>query len=297
MDLLVRLIGKLPKTWLLRATHLRFRYPAIEPLLDWCLDLGLRGRDSVIQRGVGRGLRFNCDHGPISFVFGTHEPGVQHAFELFALPGMIVYDIGANLGFYCVILARLVGPTGRIVAFEPLPDNARWITHNAKLNGFEQIEVRCEALGRSEGNAEFIVSEKSMWGKLADAGPAPADAVGQITVALRSLDDLVSAGAIAPPSLMKIDVEGAEVDVLTGAADMLRRCRPALIVDLHNTNAPVAALLAELRYRPIVLGSSRGILESSWDACVVAVPGERDDLMPMLRHLAMEPASTDRASV
>jgi hypothetical protein len=96
---------------------------------------------------------------------------------------------------------------------------------------------------------------------------------------------------------MKIDVEGAEVDVLTGAGDLLRRCRPALIVDLHNTNAPVAALLEELRYRPIVLGSPRGILESSWDACVVAVPAERDDLMPKLRHLAMEPASTDRASV
>ncbi len=286
MDLLVRLIGKLPRTWLLRATHIRFRYPAIEPALDWCLDRGLRGRDSVIQRGVGSGLRFNCDHGPISFVFGTHEPGVQHAFELLALPGMTVYDIGANLGFYCVILARLVGATGRVVAFEPLPDNARWIAHNAKLNGFEQIEVRCEALGHGQGNAEFIVSEKSMWGKLAAAGPAPADAVGRITVVLMNLDTLVSAGAIAPPGLMKIDVEGAEVEVLTGAADTLRRCRPVLIVDLHNTNAPIAALLEELRYRPIVLGSPRGILEASWDACVVAVPAERDDLTPMLEHLA-----------
>jgi FkbM family methyltransferase len=286
VDLLVRLIGKLPRTWLLRATHLRFRYPVIEPLLDWCLDLGLRGRDSEIQRGVGRGLRFNCDHGPISFVFGTHEPGVQRAFELLALPGMTVYDIGANLGFYCVILARLVGPTGRVVAFEPLPDNARWIAHNAKLNAFEQIEVRCEALGHGQGKAEFIVSEKSMWGKLAAAGPAPADAVGRITVVLMNLDTLVSAGAIAPPSLMKIDVEGAEVDVLTGATDTLRRSRPVLIIDLHNTNAPVAALLEELRYRPIVLGSSRGILESSWDACVIAVPAERDDLTPTLQHLA-----------
>jgi hypothetical protein len=78
---------------------------------------------------------------------------------------------------------------------------------------------------------------------------------------------------------------------------MLRRCRPALIVDLHNTNAPIAALLEELRYRPIVLGSPRRILESSWDACVVAVPAERDDLMPMLLQLAMAPESTDRASL
>src|SRR5271170_6947830 len=97
VDLLVRLTGKLPQTWLLRATQIRFRYPRIEPVLDWCLDLGLRGRDSVIQHGVGKGLRFNCDHGPISFVFGTHETGVQHAFEILTVPGMTVYDVGANL--------------------------------------------------------------------------------------------------------------------------------------------------------------------------------------------------------
>jgi hypothetical protein len=108
----VTLVGKMPKTWLMRARQLRFRYPKIEPLLDWCLDFALRGRDSVIQRGVGTGLRFNCDHGPISFVFGTHEPGVLHTFELLARPGMTAYDVGANLGFYCVILARLVEPAG-----------------------------------------------------------------------------------------------------------------------------------------------------------------------------------------
>jgi len=286
MDFLVTLLGKLPKTWLLRATQLRFRHPKVEPLLDWCLDFAMRGRDSVIQRGVGAGLRFNCDHGPISFVFGTHEPGVQHAFELLARPGMIAYDVGANLGFYCVILARLVGDTGRIIAFEPLPDNVRWIEHNANLNGFEQVKVRCEALGRSDSQAEFIVSAKSVWGKLASAGAPPADALKRINVTLRSLDALVNAGAIAPPELMKIDVEGAEADVLSGAAETLRRFRPSLIVDLHGTNEPVAALLEQFGYRPIVLGSSCGILDSPWDACVVAAPAERQDLAPVLRQLA-----------
>jgi FkbM family methyltransferase len=118
-------LSKLPKTWLMRATQLRFRYPKIEPLLDWCLDFALRGRDSVIQRG------------------------------------------------------------------------------------FAQVEVRCEALGSSDAQEEFILSAKSQWGKLASAGPPPAGAVRRITVALRSLDALVSAGAVAPPDLMKIDVEGS----------------------------------------------------------------------------------------
>ncbi len=286
MDALVRLVGKLPAAWLRRATQLRFRYPRIEPLLEWCLERGFRGRDTVIQRGPGAGLRFNCDHGPISFVFGTHEPGVQRAFELLARPGMTFYDVGANLGFYCVILARLVGASGRVIAFEPLPDNARWITHNATLNSFAQVEVRCEALGRAEGQAEFFVSEKSMWGRLVSTGGPPADTLRRITVTLSSLDALTNADTIPSPDLVKIDVEGAEVDVLNGAAETLRRFRPVLIIDLHNTNAAVAAALEQSRYRPIVMGSSKGILEAPWDACVVAAPLERQDLYGALEELS-----------
>ncbi len=285
-ELLLTMAGKLPKAWLMRATQLRFRYPKIEPLLDWCLDFALRGRDSVIQGGIGAGLRFNCDHGPISFLFGIHEPGVQHAFELLARPGMMVYDVGANLGFYCVILARLVGDAGRVIAFEPLPENVRWIAHNAGLNGFAQVEVRCEALGRNDSEAEFIVSAKPVWGKLVGIGPPPAGALARINVALRSLDSLVGASTIVPPELMKIDVEGAEVEVLSGATETLRRFRPSLIIDLHGTNAPVAASLQGLSYRSIVLGSQCDILDSPWDACVVAIPAEREDLAPVLRQLA-----------
>lgn len=289
MDTMIRLVGKLPSSWLLRATQLRFRYPKVEPLLEWCLERGFRGRDTVIQRGAGKGLCFNCDHGPVSFVFGTHEPGVQRAFELLARPGMTFYDAGANLGFYCVIAARLVGSSGRVIAFEPLTDNANWIAYNARLNDFAQVEVRCEALGRGEGQAEFFVSEKSMWGKLASAGAPPAAMLERVTVTLSSLDALMSAGAVPAPDLMKIDVEGAEVDVLNGAAETLNHSRPALIIDLHGTNAPVAALLEQLRYRAIVLGSSREILEAPWDACVVAVPCERQDLAAVLDELATAP--------
>ena len=74
--------------------------------------------------------------------------------------------------------------------------------------------------------------------------------------------------------------------MLSAAAVTLRRFRPSLIVDLHGTNAPVAALLEQLGYRPIVLGSPRGIVDSPWDACVVAAPAEREDLAPVLRQLA-----------
>jgi FkbM family methyltransferase len=298
VDTLIRLVGKLPSSWLLRTTQLRraqetrpgFRYPKVEPLLEWCLERGFRCRDSVIQRGAGKGLRFNCGHGSVSFVFGTHEPDLQRVFELLAQPGMTFYDVGANVGFYCVIVASLTGPGGRVVAFEPLADNARWIEHNAALNGFAHVEARREALGNDDGEARFFISADTQLGKLTSAGAPPPHPAGKVNVKLRRMDSLVAEGAIPTPNLIKIDVEGGEVEVLSGARHTLRRYRPTLIIDLHGTNASVAAILEELEYRPKVLGSARGIVDSAWDACVIAAPAERDDLGPALHELATSSA-------
>jgi FkbM family methyltransferase len=293
VDTLIRLVGKLPSSWLSRATQqrsdtqLRSRYPKVEALLEWCLERGFRGCDSVIQRGAGKGLRFNCGLGSISFVFGTHEPGLQRAFELLVRPGMTFYDIGANVGFYCMIVGRLVGPGGRVVAFEPLLDNARWIEHNTALNGFAHVEARREALGNDDGEARFFVSGDSQLGKLASVGAPPFRPAGEVNVRLRRMDSLLAEGAILPPNLMKIDVEGGELAVLRGARHTLCRYRPTLVIDLHGTNASVATLLEELKYRPMVLGSERCIVDSASDACVIAVPAEHEDLALALHELVL----------
>src|SRR5262249_48899569 len=147
-----------------------------------------RCRDSVIQRGAGKGLRFNCGHGSVSFVFGTHEPEVQRGFELLVRPGMTFYDVGANVGFYCVIVGRLAGPDGRVVAFEPVADNARWIEYNAALNGFAHVETRREALGNDDGESRFLISADTQLGKLATAGAPPPHSAGEVKVRLRCID-------------------------------------------------------------------------------------------------------------
>jgi FkbM family methyltransferase len=198
---------------------------------------------------------------------------------------MTFYDVGANVGFYCVIVGRLVGPSGRVIAFEPLRDNAPWIEHNARLNGFWNVEARLEALGDDDGEARFLISASSGWGKLESVGSPPAHMSGEVNVRLRRLDSLLTEGAIPPPNLMKIDIEGGEVGFLRGASDTLRRCRPILALDLHGTNAPVAALLDELAYSSIVLGSEQRIIDAPWDACVIARPAEREDLASTLREL------------
>lgn len=264
-------------------------------MLDWLLNTVYRGRDSVIQRGAGTGLRFNPGNAALAFVFGTHEPEVQRTFQLLAMPGMTFYDVGANVGFHSVIVARLVGSAGRVISFEPLRDNLRWLEHNSKLNGFSHIAARCEALGNIDGETQFMLSEQPTWGRLASVGSPPARSAGETAVRIRRLDSLLREGEVAPPDLIKIDVEGSEVDVLKGGADTLRRYRPILIIDLHGTNAPVAAILEEQRYQAIVLGSAGAIPELPWNACVIAVPAEREDLAPLLRELAGSSANPTRS--
>lgn len=128
---------------------------------------------------------------PDQLVLGTHELGTQRASEPLVRPGMTFYDVGANVGFYCVIVGRLAGSAGHIVAFEPLDSNLLWIEHNARLNDFANVEARRETLGDKNGAASLLVSASSGWGKLAGVGAPPSRMVGDVTVRLRRLDTLV----------------------------------------------------------------------------------------------------------
>ena len=124
-------------------------------------------------------------------------------------------------------------------------------------------------------------------GKLADAASG-ADEVEIISVPVRRLDDLLAEPGSTPPDLVKIDVEGAETDVLRGAAQTLAKVRPILLIELHGTNEAVAHLLSEAGYLSRVLGSRSTMLESPWNAQIIALPAERADLVPLADMLAEE---------
>jgi len=104
-------------------------------------------RDGVIQRGPAKGLRFNAGQSSSpGFLLGTYEPALQDIFASLIQPGMVVYDAGANVGFLGVLAARLAGPAGRVICFEPLPANVEAIEHNIALNSFGNVTVIPEAL-------------------------------------------------------------------------------------------------------------------------------------------------------
>lgn len=279
MALFVNLVGRLPRSWIKFVGRLQWKHPWLKKASDWSVGR-FRGRDGVIQQGVGEGLGFNTGDSNAGYLLGTSEPDMQGALRRLVRPGMAVYDVGANVGFLSLIAARLVGPTGRVVCFEPLPQNVAQIEHNVRLNGFDHVAVRSEALAATDEEAEFSVSAVSTWGKLRKIGTVQ-DEIKTILVPVRRLDTVIAEQALPDPHLIKIDVEGAEADVLRGAEQTLRRARPILLIELHGTNAAVADALDLLGYEARVLGEPTTARATRWDAKLVCLTPGRDAGVPI----------------
>jgi FkbM family methyltransferase len=276
----VRLLRRVPRSLLKAIARQQWKHPLLKRAYD-AMARRIGAREGIIAQGVGQGLRFHPAQGNVGYLLGTTEPAVQAALLALVQPGMVVYDIGANVGFFTVILARLVGPTGRVVAFEPLVRNVDWLHHNMRVNGFDQVEVRSAAVGATSGITSFLTSTENTWGSLASSGKSVASPAGVVDVSVIALDDLAATDA-PRPHLLKIDIEGGEVDALRGAAAFLERERPILLVELHSTQAAIAELLERYRYRSVVLGSVAEVARSPWDAHVLAVPAERPELVARL---------------
>jgi len=166
---------------------------------------------------------------------GTYELDLLQAIDNFAEAGMVAYDVGANLGYVSLAIARAVGPSGQVVAFEPLRANFDRLRLHLKMNA-EGSRVRPveAAVGVRTTRSQFLAHASSTMGKLeGSSGRALQYTAGQ-KVEVISLDDWVYQQGEAAPGLVKIDVEGGEVQVLEGMERLLGQARPYLLVELHG---------------------------------------------------------------
>lgn len=285
---LFRIVSFVPHRWLIRIASLQYRFPFLRPILQAASHL-FRNRDTVMQNGIGRGLCFNTGGSIAGYALGNSEPDLQNALEMLVQEGMVVYDIGANVGFFTVLLAKLVGPSGQVFAFEPLPENARQIQYNARLNGFTNIRVDLAAVGDASGTAAFRVTDFSTTGKLRSVGTVDVQ-TDEIGAKTRVLDTLVFQSEIPAPSLIKIDAEGGEVGILKGAEKILQKARPILLIELHSTAEEVLDILRRHDYTSNVLGSRQAPEDADWNCRIVAAPRELDGfsgLIPLLTDPAL----------
>lgn len=163
--------------------------------------------------------------------FGVYEPEKTKRLKEHLEFGGLFIDIGANKGDFTLLASTILGKDGMIWSFEPEPKNIKWLNKSIKANGFTNIQVFETALANRNEKATLYLGEKSGWHTLIP-GLKKREA-GQLEVSVKRLDDLVSSLETDSIQAIKIDVEGAELEVLHGATLTLKKYKPRLFIDLH----------------------------------------------------------------
>ena len=213
----------------------------------------------VIDGGPARGLRYAVTLPEDKGVWtGTYELPFSNALAAAVCPDNVCYDVGGWRGFFSGIMA--LRGARKVYVFEPLPENVKRIRKMIELNPALPLELFESAIGEKDGQAEFLVMPETSMGKLAESKFQPAATeLNRIAVSIFTLDSLIESGRIAPPDVVKIDVEGAELLVLKGFVDALRNYRPTLFTEIHSHELAqeCTSFLESLGYGVVVLETVR----------------------------------------
>jgi FkbM family methyltransferase len=172
---------------------------------------------------------------------GTYELELQAAIAAHVQPGMTAYDVGANIGYISLGLARAVGAEGQVWSFEALPANQQRLRANVALNPDLRVNVVPQAVTGESGTVDFLVHASGGMGKAAGSAGRAADYAETIAVPAVSLDDFVYAQGNPAPQVVKIDIEGGEVMALPGMTRVLHEARPVVFLELHGPEAAQVA--------------------------------------------------------
>jgi len=216
-----------------------------------------------------------------AYLDGSYEPEVCQTIMRIVQQGWVCVDVGAHIGYFTLLLAKLVGERGRVIAFEPHPENARRLRFNARINGYE-TRVQVEDVAISDGIAQSVSLYPGRWHSPAEWNIVGHDVEGkpsqpELEVQATSLDAYFAASPCV--DFAKIDIEGAEAQALQGMRRLLRECRPFVLVEFHNEKGWTGRReLLATDYRLYDVGNARW-LDSELDVGRVyhclAVPRER----------------------
>ena len=221
----------------------------------------------VVVRGKRHGFLMQLDRSDWAqcctyFLGRYYELGVQRTLDLLLQEGDLFVDVGANIGMITLHARHLIGATGRIDCFEPNPQCVNAIRGHVRMNGIENVFVHPCALSDAPGSLDLsLTSEHSGTATLVDVGN---DAIRTIKVDVRIGDDAIE-GA---PRVIKIDVEGFELNVLKGLRRTLSMHKPFVVTELIESHlnkagtnvAEVSGFLFDLGYVAYGISSARALL-------------------------------------
>jgi FkbM family methyltransferase len=194
---------------------------------------------------------------------GTYEPDVTALVRRVLRPGHTFVDVGANMGWFSLLAAGLVGPQGRVVAIEPNPANVALLEASAQENGFANIEVANMAL--AEHPMAVALETDGSNGRVIPVEEPPRGPVrATYVVAAQPLDSVLESLGVGHVDVIKVDVEGAEPLVLLGGAKAFSSPPPLLVTEFYPLaldSSPwggarrYLALLRSRGYRLAIIGA------------------------------------------
>lgn len=233
--------------------HPRYRLTMLASAMNYRIPVLTR-----LYNGMPMRVYWNDDVGAEIYYCHVFEQETVHLLLKLIKPGMVFLDIGAHIGQYTAIASRAIGDRGQVHSFEPDPDTYSMLCENVSLNGLRNVRLNRVALSDTAGDRVLHLGGTTNIGSASLAPLAGADSAGRVSrVDCDTLDGYLDRHHIECVDIIKIDVEGAEVNLLRAASGMFSRNRPAIVIEFNDkalrqfgaSESELAAMLRDLSYR------------------------------------------------
>ena len=211
--------------------HRTRRTPFVGPLMLRAIEArtkGARWTEARVRSGPLRGMRLDIDmRVQADVVVGAYERRLSGHVAGILRPGDLAFDVGSHLGYFGILMATVVGDAGKVVCFEPDPGLHDALESNVSRNRAlipAEVSVARLAVGATRGKTSFEAGGHSTRGRLSDSGGVEVEVI--------TLDDAVE--RFGTPRFVKVDVEGHEAEVLTGAPRLVASKEAAFGVEIHS---------------------------------------------------------------
>lgn len=235
-----------------------------------------------VASGGNKGFRMVLDlQTEKDYWLGTYEIDLQSGIKKLIQHGWVVYDVGANIGYFTLMFSRLVGESGAVFAFEPLPANLERLKENLELNGLTSlVKVHPVAVIDESKTVEFLIGSSGAMGKTIGSAGRENEELYQESIEVPgiALDDFIFKQENPPPRAIKMDIEGGETLAIQGMRRLLGELKPLVFLELHGEEAAIVLwkTLDEFGYRIHKISPGLPPISSfdtlDWKTYLVAIP-------------------------